>query len=133
MADRPTPPKSSSDKRMEAARIILKSGKEQSVRRLHPWIFSGAIGKINGSPAEGDVVRVYDNNGNFLAVGHYQPGSIAVRILSFEDIEPDAAFFRQRIQNALNYRAAIGITENPLTNVFRLINAEGDNLPGLIA
>ncbi len=118
---------------MQAARIILKSGKDQSIRRLHPWIFSGAIKSITGNPVEGDVVKVYDNREEFLAVGHYQPGSIAVRILSFEDVEPDENFFRQRIKSAFEYRKSIDLIDNPLINVFRLIHAEGDNLPGLIA
>lgn len=114
-------------------KIVLKSGKEQSVRRYHPWIFSGAIKKIYGDPSEGDIVTVFDNKENFLATGHYQPGSIAVRILSFEDIEPDNEFFRDRIRSAIEFRRSIGIIDNKSVNVFRLINAEGDNLPGLIA
>lgn len=114
-------------------KIALKSGKEQSVKRLHPWIFSGAIKKISGTPAEGDIVKVFDNNSNFLAVGHYQPGSIAVRILSFTDIEPDVGFFRQTIERAFEFRKAAGLTGNPGLNVFRLIHGEGDGLPGLIA
>ena len=114
-------------------KIVLKSGKEQSVRRYHPWIFSGAIKKIYGDPAEGDIVTVFDNKENFLATGHYQPGSIAVRILSFEDIEPDNEFFRDRIRSAIEFRRSIGMIDNKSVNVFRLINAEGDNLPGLIA
>ncbi len=114
------------------AKIILKSGKEQSIRRYHPWIFSGAIKKITGSPEEGDIVDVFDNKDGFLAVGHYQPGSIAVRILSFEQTEPDLDFFRGRIKSAIDYRSSIGLTDNPLTNVYRLVHAEGDNLPGLI-
>ena len=114
-------------------KIILKSGKEQSIRRYHPWIFSGAIKKIYGEPSEGDVVKVFDNKDNFLAVGHYQPGSIAVRILSFEDADPDIGFFRSRIRNAIEFRKSIGLTYNQNNNVFRLIHAEGDNLPGLIA
>jgi 23S rRNA (cytosine1962-C5)-methyltransferase len=118
---------------MERIKIVLKSGKEQSVRRYHPWIFSGAIKKIYGEPSEGDLVRVFDNKDNFLAVGHYQPGSIAVRILSFEDVEPDAGFFRNRINSAIEYRRSISLIDNPSINVFRLIHAEGDNLPGLIA
>jgi 23S rRNA (cytosine1962-C5)-methyltransferase len=113
-------------------KIVLKSGKEQSVRRYHPWIFSGAIKKIYGDPSEGDNVTVFDNNDNFLAVGHYQPGSIAVRILSFEDIEPDTEFFRGRIRSAIEYRKSIGLIDNQFINVFRLIHAEGDLLPGLI-
>lgn len=118
---------------MNKIKIVLKSGKDQSVHRYHPWIFSGAIKKIYGYPSEGDIVSVYDNKDNFLAVGHYQPGSIAVRILSFEDIDPDADFFRSRIRSAIEYRKSIGLIDNPSINVFRLIHAEGDNLPGLIA
>lgn len=114
-------------------KIVLKSGKEQAVRRYHPWIFSGAIKKIYGSPKEGDVVKVYDNKDEFLAVGHYQPGSIAIRILSFDDIEPDRRFFMERIKSAVDFRRVAGLTDNPSINVFRLIHAEGDGLPGLIA
>ncbi len=117
---------------MEKPKIILKSGKEQSIRRYHPWIFSGAIKNIVGKPVEGDIVNVFDNKDTFLAVGHYQPASIAVRILSFEEVDPDIDFFRNKIREALNYRASIGLTENPLTNVYRLVHGEGDNLPGLI-
>ena len=117
---------------MDTVKIVLKSGKDQSPRRFHPWVFSGAIKKIYGNPAEGDVVDVYDNKDEFLATGHYQPGSIAVRILAFEKIIPDIDFFRQRIRSALEYRKILGLTENSKTNVFRLIHAEGDNLPGLI-
>lgn len=114
-------------------KIVLKSGKEQSVKRLHPWIFSGAIKKMYGEPSEGDIVRVFDNKDNFLAVGHYQPGSIAVRILSFSDVEPDISFFRQAVSRAYEFRKAAGLTGNSSLNVFRLIHAEGDGLPGLIA
>jgi 23S rRNA (cytosine1962-C5)-methyltransferase len=117
---------------MERTKIILKSGKEQSVMRYHPWIFSGAIKKMHGDPSEGDLVDVYDNKDNFLAVGHYAPGSIAVRVLSFQKIEPDIAFFRDKIQKAIIYRKAAGIIGNPQINVFRLIHGEGDGLPGLI-
>lgn len=117
---------------MQPPKIVLKSGKDQSARRFHPWIFSGAIKKIYGNPAEGDIVDVYDNKDIFLATGHYQPGSIAVRILSFENLNPDAGFFRKKIEAAINFRKSIGLMDNPLTNVFRLVNAEGDGLPGLI-
>jgi 23S rRNA (cytosine1962-C5)-methyltransferase len=113
-------------------RIILKSGKDQSVMRRHPWIFSGAIKKMSGEPAEGDVVDVFDNKDNFLARGHYQPGSIAVRILTFRDEKIDEAFYRTRITNAIEYRKRSGIFNLPGTSVFRLIHAEGDNMPGLI-
>jgi 23S rRNA (cytosine1962-C5)-methyltransferase len=117
---------------VEHIRIVLKSGKDQSLRRYHPWVFSGAIKKIYGEPAEGDIVDVFDNKDSFLAVGHYQPGSIAVRILSFEKIEPDQNFFRERIRSAIEYRKILGLTGNEHINVFRLVHAEGDNLPGLI-
>jgi 23S rRNA (cytosine1962-C5)-methyltransferase len=117
---------------VELIKIILKSGKDQSLRRYHPWIFSGAIKNILGNPAEGDLVEVYDNKGEFLAVGHYQPGSIAVRILAFEKAVPDAGFFREKILRAIEYRKSIGIISNPEINVYRLIHGEGDGLPGLI-
>ena len=117
---------------MELTKIVLKSGKEQSVRRYHPWIFSGAIKKIFGNPVDGDLVEVYDNNDGFLAIGHYQPGSIAVRILSFEEVVPDIDFFRNKIRKAIEYRESTGILNNPEINVFRLIHGEGDGLPGLI-
>jgi 23S rRNA (cytosine1962-C5)-methyltransferase len=117
---------------MQNIRIVLKSGKDKSVRRFHPWIFSGAIKKIYGTPAEGDLVEVFDNKDSFLGIGHYQPGSIAVRILSFEQCVPDADFFSERFRKALNYRKSLGLTDSTITNVFRLIHAEGDDLPGLI-
>lgn len=117
---------------MERIKIVLKSGKEQSIRRFHPWIFSGAIKKIYGNPVEGDLVDVFDNKDTFLAVGHYQPSSIAVRILSFIQETPDINFFREKIKRAITYRRAIGIIDNPEINVFRLIHGEGDGLPGLI-
>jgi 23S rRNA (cytosine1962-C5)-methyltransferase len=116
----------------ERVKIVLKSGKEQSVRRFHPWIFSGAIKKMYGNPVEGDLVDVYDNKDAFLAVGHYQPSSIAVRILSFVPETPDVSFFREKIKGAIDYRKKIGIIGNPQLNVFRLIHGEGDGLPGLI-
>ncbi len=114
---------------MQEVKIILKSGKDQSVRRYHPWIFSGAIKKIYGSPSEGDIVDVFDNKDTFLATGHYQPGSIAVRILTFENAEPDIDFFRERIRSAVAYRRSIMLNDETVTNVFRLVHAEGDNLP----
>ena len=117
---------------MERVKIVLKSGKDQSPRRYHPWIFSGAIKKIYGTPVEGDLVEVYDNKDEFLAIGHYQPGSIAVRILSFTKVEPDIDFFRDRFRKAISYRESVGLLNDPGTNVFRLIYAEGDDLPGLI-
>src|SRR5664280_1729476 len=116
----------------ERVKIILKSGKEQSLRRFHPWVFSGAIKKMSGNPVEGDLVDVYDNKDTFLAVGHWAPSSIAVRVLSFEQVTPDVSFFRDKIKKAIIYRQSIGLFDNLQTNVFRLIHGEGDGLPGLI-
>jgi 23S rRNA (cytosine1962-C5)-methyltransferase len=116
----------------ERVKIVLKSGKEQSLRRFHPWVFSGAIKKMSGNPVEGDLVDVYDNKDTFLAVGHWAPSSIAVRVLSFEQMTPDISFFREKIKKAILYRKAIGLIENQQINVFRLIHGEGDGLPGLI-
>lgn len=116
----------------ERVKIVLKSGKEQSLRRFHPWVFSGAIKKTYGEPVEGDIVDVYDNKNEFLAVGHYQPSSIAVRVLSFKQETPDINFFREKIRHAINYRKSVGIIDNPEINVFRVIHGEGDGLPGLI-
>ncbi len=114
-------------------RIILKKGREESLRRFHPWVFSGAIAQVVGEPAEGDLVGVFAYDGSFLAYGHYQIGSIAVRVLSFsgEDVlGPD--FWTVMISRALKVREAAGLASNPLTNCFRLVHGEGDGLPGLI-
>ena len=113
-------------------KLVLKSGKDVSVLRRHPWIFSGAIKKIYGNPADGDLVKVYDNKDEYLATGHYQPGSIAVRILDFNNTEIDCAFWSDRILKALSLRKKLGLANSDETNVYRLVHAEGDNLPGLI-
>ncbi|MFB9863075.1 class I SAM-dependent rRNA methyltransferase [Rufibacter immobilis] len=112
--------------------ILLHAGKEHSLRRFHPWVFSGAIKKIEGDVQEGDIVAVYTNRREFLGIGHYQPGSIAVRIFSFEEVEPDYAFWRSRVQQAVDYRRQQGFLDTPDTDVYRLVFAEGDQLPGLI-
>ena len=111
---------------------MLKSGKDQSVKRFHPWIFSGAIKKSYGPVQEGDLVEVVSNKDEFLGIGHYQIGSIAIRIISFKNIEPDYSFWLQKIQSAWNLRIAERFAANSETNVFRLIHAEGDEMPGLI-
>ena len=116
----------------ERTRIVLKSGKDQSLRRYHPWVFSGAIKKIHGPAREGELVDLYDNKEEFLASGHYQEGSIAVRVISFESVETDQSFWDQKVANAWNLRDKLGLTDNLQTNVFRWINAEGDGMPGLI-
>ena len=113
--------------------IVLKSGKDQSLRRYHPWVFSGAIKKMDENIREGEMVKVYDNKGEFLALGHYQIGSIAVRVLSFEDREPNYDFWFEKISKLFKYRQQIGIVDSESTNVYRLVHAEGDGMPGLIA
>ncbi len=113
-------------------KITLRPGKEQSCKRLHPWIFSGAIQKISATPKEGDLVEVFSADNEFLAVGHYQNSSIAVRILSFDDIAIDQAFWDERIASAYNYRKLLGLTDSTETNCYRLVHGEGDNLSGLV-
>lgn len=112
--------------------IYLKSGRESSLLRFHPWVFSGAISHMDDGIAEGDVVRVITAKGNFIAVGHYQTDSIAVRVLSFHDIKIDEEFWRNRLSAALDMRIGIGIAGNPHNNTYRLVHGEGDNLPGLV-
>ena len=112
--------------------IYLKRGKEESLLRFHPWIFSGAIHHIDNGIEEGDVVRVVSEKDDFIAIGHYQRGSIAVRILTFNDVDIDDIFWHSRIQSAYNMRKSIGLAGTPNTNAFRLVHGEGDLLPGLI-
>ena len=118
-------------------RLYLKKGREESLRRFHPWVFSGAIGGIEGpDPAEGDAVAVYSTRKEFLGWGHYQEGSIAVRMLSFEDDMPaggpDTAFWTRKLQGCLDARRAFGLAGATATNCYRLVHGEGDGLPGLI-
>ncbi len=117
---------------MEYKKIYLKRGKEESLRRFHPWVFSGAIHHADRGIGEGDVVRVFDSNDEFIAVGHYQIGTIAVRVLSFRDVPIDDEFWYSRLKAAYDMRVSIGIAENPLNNTFRLVHGEGDHLPGLV-
>ncbi|MDD2307554.1 MAG: class I SAM-dependent rRNA methyltransferase [Prolixibacteraceae bacterium] len=114
------------------SRVILKSGKEQSLQRFHPWIFSGAIQEIVGRVEEGDVVEVVSSKKEFLAMGHVQVGSIAVRIFSFDKVEPDFNFWKGKLDRALDVRKKLGLVDNPDTNVYRLVHGEGDGMPGLI-
>jgi len=114
-------------------KVILKPGKEVPVYRKHPWIFSGAIDKMDKGVRDGDRVDIKDHNGEYLATGHYQGGSsIAIRIISFDPISDIATFWKSKIQNAFQYRKTIGIIDDPTTDCYRLIHAEGDGLPGLI-
>ncbi|MBE0654705.1 MAG: class I SAM-dependent rRNA methyltransferase, partial [Bacteroidales bacterium] len=111
---------------------MLKSGKDQSLMRFHPWVFSGAMKKIYGEAGEGDWVEVYNNKDEFLASGHYQNSSIAVRILSFEKERTPEEIYSSQVRQAVELRRQAGLLSAKDTNVFRLINAEGDGLPGLI-
>lgn len=120
-------------------KVILRKGREESLKRFHPWVFSGAVAEIQGSPAEGDIVGVYSSDGSFLAAGHYQIGSIAVRILSFDENVNNPDFWKIMIERAFLVRVAAGLA-SPLsdgevggdTDCYRLVHGEGDNLPGLI-
>lgn len=111
--------------------IKLRNGKDQSLKRFHPWIFSGAIARMDDGIAEGDIVRVVDSKEEFLAIGHYQIGSIAVRVLSFTDIEINDSFWFSRLDKALQARRVCNIIR-PDNNTYRLVHGEGDRLPGLI-
>ena len=124
-------------------KVIVRKGREESVRRFHPWVFSGAVAEIQGSPAEGDIVGVYSSDGTFLASGHYQIGSIAVRILSFDENINSPDFWKIMISRALKVRIAAGLAEGSgrcadghtaagETDCYRLVHGEGDNLPGLV-
>ena len=116
---------------MEYKTVTLKRGKDDSLKRFHPWIFSGTIDKLEADITEGDTVRVVNSASNFLAVGHIQNGSIAIRVLSFEDRPIDAAFWEERLQKAWTMRQQLGLMTDE-NNIFRLIHGEGDGLPGLI-
>ena len=113
-------------------KIILKKGRDESLRRFHPWVFSGAIAQIQGNPTEGDIVAVHASDGSFLAYGHYQIGSISVRVLSFDAdvLAPD--FWEIMLSRALQVRVACGLHGSQETTCYRLVHGEGDNLPGLI-
>lgn len=112
--------------------VYLKRGKEESLRRFHPWVFSGAIHHADPGIGEGEIVRVIDSDGIFIAIGHYQIGSIAVRVLSFKDIEIDDTFWYKRISSAFEVRKTIGVAMRDDNNTYRLVHGEGDHLPGLV-
>lgn len=114
-----------------AGELFLRKGKEHSVRRFHPWIFSGAIEKISSQITDGTWVKVNDNQGNVLGYGHYQHGSIAVRMLSFKKEVPDSGFWKDRLQAALQVRSNVFLPSER-SNAFRLVHGEGDGLPGLV-
>lgn len=114
-------------------KVYLKPGKEESLKRFHPWVFSGAIARFEGEPEEGDVVEILTAKKEFIAKGHFQIGSIAVRVLSFDKEEAiDEAFWKKKLQTAYDMRKAIGIAGRADNNTYRLVHGEGDNLPGLV-
>lgn len=113
-------------------KVYLKKGRDESVRRFHPWVFSGAVAQVAGSPAEGDIVAVYSAEGEYLASGHWQIGSIAVRILSFDADPGSPSFWEDSIRAAFDARKAMGLTDSGKTDCYRLVHGEGDGLPGLI-
>lgn len=117
---------------MKHCKVFLKPKKEESLLRFHPWVFSGAIQSFEGQPEEGDLVEVYGANNRFLGIGHFQIGSIAVRILSFQQQEIDQAFWENRIRVAYELRKTLQLTASAHNNTFRLVHGEGDNLPGLV-
>lgn len=117
---------------MNAKKVILKRGKEVALQRRHPWIFSGAVFKAEGNPQNGDIVHVYSAEGKALATGFYATGSIAIRLFEFEAVDATPAYWVSKIAQAVAYRKAVGLFDNNQTTVFRLVNAEGDGIPGLI-
>ena len=117
---------------MKHCKVFLKPKKEESLLRFHPWVFSGASQSFEGQPEEGDLVEVYGANNRYLGIGHFQIGSIAVRILSFQQQEIDQAFWENRIRIAYELRKTLRLTASEHNNTYRLVHGEGDNLPGLV-
>ena len=117
---------------MSYKKVYLKPGKEESLKRFHPWVFSGAIARVEGEPEEGEIVDVYTSKKEFIACGHFQMGSIAVRVLSFVQETIDHEFWVRKLAVAKDLRVALGLIGNPQNNTYRLVHGEGDNLPGLI-
>ncbi|MDR0754107.1 MAG: class I SAM-dependent rRNA methyltransferase [Prevotellaceae bacterium] len=113
-------------------RIILKHNRDESLKRFHPWIFSGAVAQYIDKPDEGEVVDVFTADNRFIARGHYQTGSIICRVLTFENENIDRNFWRKRIANAYALRKKSGLVQNGHTDAYRLIHGEGDMLPALI-
>ena len=117
---------------MAYKKVYLKPGKEESLKRFHPWVFSGAIRSIEGEPEEGETVDVYTAQKEFIACGHIQIGSIAVRVLTFKQEEINTEFWKRKLETAYVLRRALGLAGNPTNNTYRLVHGEGDNLPGLV-
>ena len=112
--------------------IYLKKGKEESLNRFHPWIFSGAIHHMDDNIEEGELVNMFTASNEFIAVGHYQIGSIAIRVLTFSKVEISYDFWCDRLSSALKMRQNVGIADNNVNNTYRLVHGEGDYLPGLV-
>ena len=112
--------------------LFLRRGKSESLKRFHPWVFSGAIAGANGKLNEGDVVRIVSNENELMGYGHYQIGSIAVRMLTFREEKIDHAFWVTRLSEALRLRKALQLTGRADNNIYRLVHGEGDRLPGLV-
>ena len=117
---------------MSYRKVYLKSGKEESLKRFHPWVFSGAIARIEGEPEEGEIVDVYTSKKDFIARGHFQIGSIAVRVLTFQQENIDHDFWKHKLEVAYDLRRSLNLAGNSINNTYRLVHGEGDNLPGLI-
>ena len=113
-------------------KVYLRKGKEQSLDRFHPWVFSGAIAHVDDGVDEGEVVNVFSSDGRFIAVGHYQIGSISVRVLSFDDCDIDSEFWSASLKGALEMRIALGLADRSAGDTYRLVHGEGDFLPGLV-
>ncbi len=113
-------------------KIYLKRGKEESLQRFHPWIYSGAIASFDGKVEEGEVVEVYTSKREYIATGHYQIGSIMVRVLTFDHEVIDKEFYKRKLATAYQVRLCIGVADRPDNNTYRLVHGEGDNLPGLV-
>jgi 23S rRNA (cytosine1962-C5)-methyltransferase len=113
-------------------KVYLRKGKEQSLDRYHPWVFSGAIAHVDDGVDEGEVVNVFSSDGRFIAVGHYQIGSISVRVLSFDDCDIDSKFWSASLKGALEMRIALGLADSSAGDTYRLVHGEGDFLPGLV-
>lgn len=113
-------------------KIYLKKGRDEAVKRFHRWVFSGAIQQIKGAVEDGAIVEVYSNDNQYLATGHYQNGSIMVRIISFQQTEINEKFWKEKVLKSIEVRKSLGLLDNSETNVFRLIHGEGDGFPGLI-
>ena len=112
--------------------LYLNKGKDESLRRFHPWVFSGAVHHIDGNPKEGDLVQVHASDGSFIAIGHWQIGSIAVRVLTFENEPINREFWVRKLRAAYDVRKTIGVADNEHNSTYRLVHGEGDSLPGLV-